>query len=150
MRILKDDERWFDVPKDPDKARVKIKHLSPGELAEINDKSFKSEMSYKSGKGKKDKHGKKIAVDVNVDVKENPVVYREMPIKLAVKDWENFFDKKGKPMKCTPENIERAIRQIDGFKTFVDECCEKLAGDIAQEKEDQLKNLKGSASKPAK
>ena len=150
MRILKDDERWFEVPSDPDNARVKIKHLSPGELAEINDKSFKKEMSYKAGRGKKDKDGKKFSPDVNIDIKEDPEFFREAPIKKAVVAWENFYDKKDKPMECTPENVEKAIRQIDGFVLFVDNCRDKLSKDIDQEKKEQLKNSKGSASEPVK
>jgi hypothetical protein len=40
MRITKITERWFDVPNDPDNARLKIKHLSPGEIQDIFDKVF--------------------------------------------------------------------------------------------------------------
>ena len=139
MRILKENTRWFDVPNDPDKGRVKIKHLSPEELADINDQSFKKKINYKANKGKKE------GFTPDIDIKEDPKTYRELPVKLAVIDWENFFDKDDKPMDCTPENIERAIRQIDGFTTLVNDAREQLAKDIAKEKEDQLKNLKGSA-----
>lgn len=141
MRILKDSARWFDVPNDSDNGRVKIKHLTPGELAEINDLSFKKTINYKSGKGKK------TGYEPEVDIKENPEIYRELPIKKAVVDWENFYDKNDKPMECTPANIERAIRQIDGFTIFVTEARETLATDIAKEKNEQLKNSNGSARK---
>jgi hypothetical protein len=144
MRILKEDCRWFDVPNDPDNGRVKIKHLTPAELSEINDKSFQKKINYKSGKGKKEGY------EPEVDITENPKVFRELPIKMAVVAWENFFDKNDKPMECTPENIERAIRQIDGFVIMVVNAKAKLADDIAQEKKDQLKNLKGSAGEPVK
>jgi len=138
-RIQKTQERWFEVPNDPDKGRVKIKHLSPGELAEINDSSFKKEMNYSSGKGKKDEHGKKMAPDVNVDIKEDPVCFREMPVKKAVVAWENHFDSNGKKMKCTPENIEEFIRNDDSFLPFINECRERLATDVAAEKEERRK-----------
>ena len=144
MRILKDDERWFDVPNDPDGATIKIKHLSPEELSDINDDCFKQKTNYKVGKGKKSGYEPELTVE------SDPKLYREMPILKAVVDWTKFFDKKGKSMDCTPKNIERAIRQIDGFSDLVGECREQLAKDIAQEKGDQLKNLKGSASKPVK
>ena len=149
-RITKIKERWFEVPNDPDKGRVKVKHLSPGELALINDKSFKKEMSYKAGKGKKDDKGKKISPDVEVDIKENPVAFRELPIIKSVVAWENHFDEDGKDLKCTQENIERFIRNDDSFSPFINDCREILAKDIAQEKKEQLKNSKGSALKPAK
>ena len=139
MRILKDDERWFDVPNDLDNARIKIKHLSPEELSDINDQCFKQQVNYKTGKGEKSGY------EPEITQKSNPKLFRELPTLKAVVDWENFFDKKDKLMKCTPENIERAIRQIDGFTILVNECRGQLAKDIAQEKEDLLKNLKGSA-----
>lgn len=134
MRISKANERWFDVPNDPDKGRVKIKHLSPGELSEINDKSFEKQINYKSGKGKK------AGYVPDVKVKEDPITFRELPIKLAVVDWENFFDTNDKPMECNDTNVERAIREIDGFTVLVDEWREILLSDIAEEKEAQLKN----------
>lgn len=149
-KITKLIERWFDVPNDPCNGRVKIKHLSPGELAEINDKSFKNEMSYKAGKGKKDKNGKKIAPEVNVNVKEDPVYFREAPIKKAVVAWENHLDENDKQMKCNHENIEMFIRNDDTFIPFINDCREILAADIAKEKKDQAKNLKASVSNSAK
>lgn len=149
-RITKTKERWFEVPGDPLKGRVKIKHLSPGELALINDKSFKKEMRYKAGRGEKDNKGKKLAPEVEVDIKENPVAFRELPIIKSVVAWENHLDEDDKEMECNKENIEKFIRNDDSFSTFINECREILAKAIAQEKKDQLKNSKGSASKPAK
>ena len=140
-KITKLIERWFDVPGDPCKGRVKIKHLSPGELAEINDKSFKKEMSYKAGRGKKDKDGKKIAPDVNVDVIEDAVYFREEPTKKAVVEWENHLDEDDKQLKCTRGNIERFIRNDESFLPFINDCRVILAKDIAKEKKDQAKNL---------
>jgi len=147
-KITKPNERWFPFPDDPLEGRVKIKHLSPGELAEISDESFKTRYNYKAGKGKKAEKGK--ATELDVSVKQNPVAYRELPIKKSIVDWENFFDEKDKKMECTPENIEKSIRQLDGFVNFIEECRKTLKKDIAKEKEGQAKNLKGSASKPAK
>ncbi len=149
-RITKTKERWFDVPNDPVNGRVKIKHLSPGALALINDESFKKEMSYKAGRGEKDDNGKKLAPNVKVDIKENPVAFRELPIIKSIVSWENHLDENGNQMECNKENIEKFIRNDDSFSEFVNECREILAKDIAQEKKDQLKNCDGSALKPAK
>lgn len=144
MRIIKQTERWFPVPNDPDKARLKIKHLSPGETQDIFDKVFVQKIDYKKGKGKKAK------LEPVFSQKTDKKLDREMTLTMAVVDWENFFDKKDKPMECTPENIVRASRQIEGFGEFVTECREQLAEDIAKEKEDQKGNLKSSASLPVK
>ncbi len=53
-------------------------------------------------------------------------------------------------MECTPENIIKASREIDGFNELVNDLREQLAEDIAKEKEDQLGNLQSSASEQAK
>lgn len=142
-RITKITERWFDWETDPDKGRVKIKNLSPGELDEINDESFSQDISYKSGKGKK--------IEPVIKSNNNQKAFRELPIQKAVVGWENFYEEDGETiMECNPENVLRAIRQIEGFKDFVSDCRVILAKEIAEEKKAQAKNLKGSASKRAK
>ena len=144
MRITKITERWFDVPNDPDNARLKIKHLSPGEIQDIFDKVFVQKIDYKKGKGKKAK------LEPIFSQKTDKKLDRELTLTMAVVDWENFFDKKDNPLNCTPENIVRASREIEGFNELVSEFRETLAEDIAKEKEDQVKNLQGSASEPVK
>lgn len=133
MRISKTTERWFDAENDPDKSRVKIKHLLPEELDDINDQAFRQDINYK-----KDKKGNLEPVILN---KNDTKLFRELPIQKSVVDWENFFDENNNKMKCTHENILMAIRQIEGFKEFISECREQFAKDIKQEKEDQLGNL---------
>jgi len=142
MRIVKTTERWFDVPNDPDKARIKIKHLSPGETADIFDKVFVQNIDYKKGK-----KGKLEPVfSQNTDKKLD----RELTLTKTVVDWNGFFDKKDNELKCTPENIVKASRQIEGFSELVAELREQLAEDIKQEQEDQRKNLKPSVSEQVK
>ena len=52
MRISKQVERWFEVPNDEDGARIKIRHLSPGEKADIYDQVFVQQINYeKDAKG---------------------------------------------------------------------------------------------------
>jgi len=141
MRIIKTTERWFDVPDDPDRGRLKIKHLTPGETSDIFDKVFTQEIRYKKGaKGKFEP-----AISHNTDKKLD----RELTLTKSIVDWENFFDKDNNPMECTPENIIKAGREIDGFNDLVTELRETLAEDIKKEREDQTKNLPSSASEPA-
>ena len=144
MRITKITERWFDVPNDPDNARLKIKHLSPGEIQDIFDKVFVQKIDYKKGKGKKAK------LEPIFSQKTDKKLDRELTLTMTVIDWEGFFDKKDQPMVCTPENIIRASRQIEGFNELVTELREQLAEDIQKEKESQQGNLLSSASEPVK
>jgi len=139
MRITKTTERWFDVPNDPDKARIKIKQLLPGDLTDIFDEVFVQNVNYK----KNDKGEFEPVFSQVTDKKKD----RELTLSRAIVDWENLFDQKGKPLECNEENILRAAREIEGFNELITELREKLAKDIKQERKDQSKNLKGSASK---
>ena len=142
MRITKATERWFDVPNDPDKARIKIKNLLPGEIADIFDEVFVQSINYK-----KNKKGKYEPVFSQVTDKKKD---RELTHTQAVIDWENFFDREDKPLECNEENILRAAREIEGFDDLITELRETLSEEIKQEKEDQRKNSKGSALQPTK
>jgi len=139
MRITKSTERWFDVPNDPDGARIKIKHLSPGEITDIFDEVFDQNISYKKNK----KGDFEPSLSQVTDKKKD----RELTLTQAVVAWENFFDTKGKPLDCNNKNIMLASREIEGFNVLIAELREKLAEDIKQEQDDQLKNLSSSAKK---
>jgi len=142
MRIVKTDARWFDIPNDPDGGRLKIKSLSPGETSDIFDKVFTQEVSYK--KGKKGK------MEPSFSQNTDKALDREMTLKAAVVDWQNFFDHGGAELKFTPDNVIRASREIEGFNELVTDLREQLVKDIAKEKDEQLKNCQSSASEPAK
>lgn len=139
MRITKPIERWFDVPNDSDKARIKVRQLLPGELTDIFDEVFVQNVNYK----KNEKGELEPVFSQATDKKKD----RELTLTKAVIDWENFFDKEDQPLECNEENILRASREIEGFNILVTELREKLAEDITQERKGQAKNLKGSASK---
>ncbi|HUT44386.1 MAG TPA: hypothetical protein VMW95_08615 [Desulfobacterales bacterium] len=143
MRISKVIERWFDVEGDPDKARLKIKHMLPGEITDIFDQVFEQKIDYK-------KTGKKGKLEPIFSQNTNKKLDRELTLSAVVVDWENMFDRDGKKMDCTPENIIRASRDIDGFTELVNEFREILTNDIKEEREDQKKNSQSSASKPVK
>ncbi len=142
MRITKVTERWFDVPNDPDKARIKIKNLLPGEVTDIFDEVFVQNINYK----KNDK-GKFEPVFSQVTDKKRD---RELTLTKAIVDWENFYDRENKPLECNEENILRAAREIEGFNDLITELRETLSEEIKQEKEAQRKNSKGSASQSTK
>jgi hypothetical protein len=133
MRISKPKERWFEVPEDPDEARIKIKHLSPGERQDIFDKVFLQEIEYETGEQGKMIPKMKQVTDRKTD--------REETLVKAVVDWEYFYDENGKPLECNVENIIRASREIEGFAEHVSECRQVLDSDIAEEEKELEKNL---------
>ena len=138
MRISKIDERKFFAENDPDESWVKIKHLLPGETSDIFDQVFTQEIDYQ--KGKKGK------MEPKFSQKTDKKLDRELTLQSVITGWGNMFDRDDQKMKCTPENIVRASREIDGFNEFINECRETLAKDIKEERENQKKNLKNSAS----
>jgi hypothetical protein len=138
MRIAKVVERWFEVDGDEDGARIKIRNLTPGEKADIYDKVFVQQISYK-----KEKDGK-LTPEFNQET--DKLLDRELTIKKSIVDWENFFDQDGKELKCTPANMIKALNEIEGFNVLISELREKLSKEIEKEKEGQRKNLPGSAS----
>jgi len=142
MRITKLTERWFDVPNDPDKARIKIKNLLPGEVTDIFDEVFVQNINYK-----KNKKGEFEPVFSQVTDKKKD---RELTLTKVIVDWENIFDREDKPLECNEENILRAAREIEGFNDLITELRETLSEEIKQEKEAQRKNSKGSVSQPRK
>ena len=142
MRITKNIERWFDIPDDSDKGRLKIKHLQPGEAADISDKVFTPNISYK-----KDKDGN---FEPSFSQVTNRKLERELILTKTIVGWKNFYDKEGKLLECTSENIIRASREIENFNELAAELREILATDLQQEREDQRKNSLSSASELAK
>ena len=125
MRITKSKERWFNVPDDEDKAKVLIRKISPGDRHKIMDKAFQQKIEYHTGE----------------DGKLSPVINqvtdrkfdREQTVLKSVINWENFYDLDGTKLPCDPENILKAICEIDGFVEFVNECREKLESDLVKE-----------------
>jgi hypothetical protein len=138
MRITKPKERWFEVPDDPDGAAVQIRQLTPGQRQDIIDKAFVQQVTYHQGGDKKMKPIMTQKTDTRLD--------REQTIIKAVVDWKNFFDQDGAKLPCNPENIVRAIREIDGFAEFVADCRARLYNDLAEEEEDLEKNLQTASS----
>ena len=136
MRIRRSTERWFKCDGDPDEGSILIKDLTPGEIQDIVDKAMPRKYEYEA-----DEKGNQIPkLTVNMD----NTLQRELTFKACILDWKNFFDAEGKPLECTPENIVRASREIEGFNEFVIDCQNTLTKDIAEEKQGQEKNLSSS------
>ena len=126
MRITKAIERWFKIPKDPDKARVLVKHLRPGEVQDIIDQVMVQEIVYEQPEEGENPKGV-------LTQKNNRKMDREKTILACVTNWENFYDEEGKLMACDEANIMRAIKMIDGFTDFVGDCRKTLTEDVGNE-----------------
>ena len=127
MRLNKRLEEWFDVPDDPDKGKVLFVTLNEGDRAEIMQAASPTVMEITL----QGEATRRSVYDRTVD--------RAMTVKKSIKDWKNFFDEEGKPIKCTDEAKERFSRE-DGFMAFVAECREKLDEMAAEQKKVKEKN----------
>ena len=139
MRIKRPTERWFPMVGDPDDGKVLIKHLIPGEVQDISEKSMPKEYVYDVDPEVKGKLIPKMTIGMNTNLQ------REMTFSKCIKGWENFFDEAGDVLECTPENIIRASREIDGFNEFITDCQNTLEEEIKNERTVQEKNLSDSA-----
>jgi hypothetical protein len=133
MRIKKQIERWFEVPDDPDKAQIQIKHLNPGEVADIMDGVFKQTIVYRTD----DDGDSQPELTQETDKRKD----REMTLTASVVNWKKFFDRDGNKLKCTPENVIRASREIEGFDALVTEFRNRLAQNIAKVYVNENKDL---------
>lgn len=138
MRIKRQAERWFEIPNDPDEGQVLIKHLNPGEISDIMDEVFEQTIIYKADGDQEPKPEFIQKTDRRKD--------REKTLVASVLNWKKFFDQNGNPLKCTPENIIRASREIEGFNVMITEFREKLARDIQAESVKEDKELKKNLS----
>lgn len=131
-RLTPPKKAWFDVPNDPDKARVEILYLKPGEERDIQDTIELYETSLKP-----DAEG-----TLQREVKINPAKgdKRYAYICAAVVNWEQIFGLDGQPMDCTDANKILLARDDDTFGPFVGECRTKLAEIVKTEREAARKN----------
>ena len=107
MRIKKQAERWFDIPNDPDEGQILVKHLNPGEITDIMDEVFTQTIVYKADGDQEPQPEFMQETNRRKD--------REKTLMAAVVGWKKFYDQEGKVLKCTPENVIRASREIEGF-----------------------------------
>lgn len=92
-RLSAKKEAWYDIPGDEDGAKIKIKHLSPGDLQKIS-----NETSRWVGKSENDK--------MVSELEYQPIKQMELTRKAAVVDWDNFYDETGVKLKCSNKNVE--------------------------------------------
>lgn len=125
---------WFDIPDDPDGAKVKIKHLKKGEQNDIEDQiELYQTMLRPDAAGK-----------MQQEIKVNPAKgdKRYAYLCAAVIDWEKVFGADGKPMDCTDANKILLARDDETFGPFVSKSRIALTELVAAEREAARKNSK--------
>lgn len=124
-QLTKELKMWFDVPDDPLKGRIEIKHLKEGEIQEVYNKATEAETVFNGDEGV-------------TKIKQQTSPRIELAI-LAVTNWENHLDESKKPLKCTPDNI-RLFAIEDGFLAFVEKCRKDIAGVAKKKRRAKEKN----------
>jgi hypothetical protein len=91
MRLTTKTERWFDIPGDPDGAKIKILHLKPGEVQKIE-----AETSQWNGKFVGDQFSSELQYSPQRQLRQLRMA--------ALVDWKGFFDEHDQTLPCTPKN----------------------------------------------
>ena len=89
-------ENWFSIPGDADKAKVKIIHLTPGEIQRISNDTSRW-------------IGKRVDTQLESELEYSPLEQLKKTRIASVVDWDGFFDSEGNKMKCTPRNVEEYL-----------------------------------------
>lgn len=131
-RLTAKKEEWFSIPGDEDKAKVKIQHLTPGDLQKISANTSR-------WVGKQDAKS-----EFQSELEYQPLEQLKLTRATAIVDWENFFDADGNKLKCTRKNVELYLdhdpelgKGKDGksklFSEWIDEFRESIGKEVAPE-----------------
>lgn len=118
MRIFEELTAWFPVEGDPDGAKAKIKHLTPGEIQTISDQVNLIEREYRRGE---DGEERLVAVS---RYKEG--LDQSLTARACVVEWEGFKGADGQALPCTPEHVARLLATNEDFWPFVSRCRAEL------------------------
>lgn len=120
MRITKTQQRWYDLPDDPDGARMLIAHLKPGVVKETlrdldNDKRSFLDIGWEQ-------------------------------CALAVQGFEGFYDADGEVIEYSKNAVRVLFNEIDGLVDFVQEKRNELKIKTEEARKAQEKNLSSTAN----
>lgn len=134
MRVTPEQKEWRDIPDDPDKGRLCVKHLKSGEKRDIEDKIALYETMLRP-----DADG-----NLQREIRVNPAQgdKRYAWICAAVVDWENVFGVDGTPLECTDANKILVARDNDEFGPLVGKFRGELADKVEAAQEAARKNAK--------
>ncbi len=130
MRLTARVQQRYEVPSDPDNGYIVLRHLSKGEIRKVE--STVNQLSYQA-----DETG---AGGTRIDF--DPYTRSRLFAKEAIVEWGNMFDLKGRAMKLTQANLDKAsvfTMIVDGeevdFYEWVDGCREDLRSQVEVEVE---------------
>lgn len=111
LQLKKIPEKWFDLTTDEPKARVLIAALTPADRRDIEAVSIKPNVEVRG------------YMTTAAEMTAKPDIQFEkgkaLEIERRVKGLENILGIDGKPLFCTPENVQMLRDNVPGFDAFV-------------------------------
>jgi len=105
---------WFSFDEsDEDSGKISIRTINQEKLAEIRDKTMKTEVEYKG-----DNRFEYIKTD---NAKRDRIIWD-----YCIVDWQDLVDDDDIPIECTTENKIKLMNGHIGFSLFVESCLERL------------------------
>lgn len=141
MQVPKKITATFPIPNDPDKGEITLRHISPGEMEDIQ-----GEMGIFETIMKPDDDGK-----MSPEIRQNTGIgdKRYLLQVRSIDSWRNVRGEDGKDLPCTPENIIVVCREVEvmrddgafiGLPVWLHECRVKLAEKVKADRMAQRKN----------
>jgi len=135
MRLTARKTKRYDVPNDPDEGFIVIRHLSKGEVRKVESKV--NQLYYQtngSGEG-----------DTRIDF--DPYTRSRLFAREAITKWGSMYDLKGRDMKLTAANLDKASvftmlvngEKVD-FYEWVDDCRKDLDEEVEAETKEAEEN----------
>lgn len=133
MRLSKKITKRFNIPNDPDKGWVELKHLRPNQEQEVT--SDLNDVSYQPGSTH------------SLSVKMNPYVRKKKLAHESIISWGNIFDTLGVPLEYTGINLDKAAEFIIyvedeefSFYDWIEQCRESLSAEVKKDMQAALEN----------
>lgn len=123
---------WFDVPNDPDNARVCLRAATMGVIKEIHKKTSSKKTEYKKF-GRRANYQRFEYDDPDEDKRE------QLLWDYCIVDWEGFFDTDAE-MECSTANKIKLMNESAEFALFVADSLEILNDAQIKDQEDIEKN----------
>lgn len=132
-RLSAKKEMWFEIPGDEDKAKVKILHLTPGDIQKISNDTSRWV-------------GKRVNDEFESELEYSPLEQMQKTRIAAVLDWDNFYDADGNKLKCNTKNLELYLNHDpklgideDGnalpFSSWIDKFRKKISEGVSSKEE---------------
>lgn len=131
-RLTSEYAEWREIPNDPDKGRIKVKHLKQGDINDIEDQIESYETLLRT-----DAEGK-VHREVKINMAKGDKHYAYLCAALV--DWENFYDLNGDLMECNDENKIRMARDDERLAPLVGKIRTEIGEKVAAMREEAEKN----------